>query len=182
MAHYLFAAGAARAIEPSKSMYNEGLARHGWWIGGEEVGTAKRVFDWWDEHAKARYIITIGMIAMLVWFLVVIIEATLNTFVKDPNDSSLGALYFLMALTLSLLLFFSSQLIQMILSRADKKEIVKKIGDGNEAIIKKIGDGNEAIIKKIGDGNEAIIKKIGDGNEAIIAKMDELIDVIKKKP
>ena len=115
----------------------------------KEVGTAKRVFDWWDEHAKARYIITIGMIAMLVWFLIVIIQSTLNTFVNNPNDSSLGALYFLMALTLSLLLFFSSLLIQMILSRADKKEIVKEIGDGNEAII---------------------------------AKMDELIDVIKKKP
>lgn len=65
-----------------------------------------------------------------------------------------------MALTLSLLLFFSSLLIQMILSRADKKEIVKEIGDRNEAII----------------------KKIGDRNEAIIAKIDELIDVIKKKP
>ena len=37
----------------------------------------------------------------------------------------------------------------MILSRADKKEIVKEIGDRNEAII---------------------------------AKIDELIDVIKKKP
>ena len=48
----------------------------------------------------------------------------------------------------------------MILSRADKKEIVKEIGDRNEAII----------------------KKIGDRNEAIIAKIDELIDVIKKKP